>query len=236
MTVQEIRADLKKRSNSAKAKSSAWFFKTNKGQYGHGDIFLGVTVPEQRQLVKKYRHLPLQEVLQLLRSPIHEHRLTAVMILAEQMKKADEPARAKIVKAYLANTKWVNNWDIVDSSAHQILGLYLLNRSWSLLRTLATSKNLWERRIAIIATYAFIKRGNFEPTVAVATLLLKDEHDLIHKATGWMLREMGKENQSVEEAFLQKHAANMPRTMLRYAIEKFPPTRRKWYLDRRIHT
>lgn len=219
-------SDLQEFASPAKAKSSAWFFKTGKGQYGEGDQFIGVTVPLQRMVAKKYKDLPLKDIDQLLNSPIHEHRLTALFILVGQYKKL--PAR--VYDFYLKHTTKINNWDLVDSSASYIVGEWLMDKDRTILYKLARSKNLWERRIAIIATGAFIKNKEFKDTFAIAELLLHDDHDLIHKAVGWMLREVGKRDQKAEEAFLKKYYKTMPRTMLRYAIEKFSEDKRHEYL------
>ena len=221
-----VQSDLKKYASSARAKNSAWFFKTGKGQYGEGDIFIGVTVPEQRIVAKRYRDLSLSEIEKLLTSPIHEHRLTALFILVN----SSIPIKQKY-DFYLSHTDRINNWDLVDSSAGYIVGEYLYDtRDRNILLQLAKSKNLWERRIAIIATQAFIKEGDFAMTFAVSEILLEDSHDLIHKAVGWMLREVGKRNHEVEESFLKKHYKTMPRTMLRYAIERFGQKKRHEYL------
>lgn len=221
-----VQSDLKSFATPARAKSSAWFFKTGKGQYGEGDKFIGVTVPDQRIVAKKYIDLPFKEIEKLLISPIHEHRLTALFILVGAYKKA----KKEVYDFYLKHTKYINNWDLVDSSASLIVGEWLLNKERSVLYTLAKSKNIWDRRIAIIATGAFIKNGEFADTLKIAQILLKDSHDLIHKAVGWMLREVGKRDEKAEEAFLKKHYKCMPRTMLRYAIERFPESKRHEYL------
>jgi len=219
-----VESDLQKLANKDKAVFVARYFKTGKGEYGEGDVFLGITVPAQRIVAKKYKDLSLTEIENLLYSPIHEHRLTGLMILAR--KKSSK----EIVNFYLKHTKQVNNWDLVDSSAH-IVGMYLLHKeNRSILVKLAKSKNLWERRIAIVATHEFIKEKDFDMTFTVAEILMKDTHDLIHKAVGWMLREAGKRDQEAEESFLRKHYKTMPRTMLRYAIERFSENRRHEYL------
>lgn len=221
--------DLNAYANPKKAKDCAWFFKTGKGEYGEGDVFLGITVPLQRKLAKKYKDLSLKHTEQLLSSKIHEHRLTALFILIDKYRKGD---KEEIVNLYLKNAKRVNNWDLVDSSAHHILGDYLLDKPRNILYKLAKSKNLWEKRIAIISTAAFINKNDFKDTLRISEILLNDDHDLIHKAVGWMLREVGKKDQSVEEKFLKKYHKTMPRTMLRYAIEKFSPAKRKFYMKR----
>lgn len=227
MTVQ---SDLQKIANPRKAQNSAWFFKTGKGQYGEGDVFIGITVPDQRAIAKKYTDLPLSEIEKLIKSPIHEYRLTGFMILVYVFEKADEQKRKHIYNFYLAHATCANNWDLVDSSAHIVGGYLLDKKDRKILVKLAKSKNLWERRIAIIATHVFIKRDDFVMTFHVADMLMGDTHDLIHKAVGWMLREVGKRNQPAEEEFLKKHYKTMPRTMLRYAIERFSPSKRAFYM------
>jgi 3-methyladenine DNA glycosylase AlkD len=231
-TLAQLRKDLARFASPAKAKISASFFKTGKGEYGEGDVFLGVTMPEVRSVVKKYLHLPLEDIKLLLQSKIHEHRLTGLLLLVEKFKKAGEAGKEKLIEFYLKSTKYVNNWDLVDTSAHQLLGEWLQDKPKEILHKLAKSKSLWERRISIVATYAFIRRRQLEHTLAIAEKLLHDSHDLMHKATGWMLREVGKREQRVLEQFLNRHAKTMPRTMLRYAIERFPEKRRKHWLSR----
>lgn len=206
------------------------FFKTGKGEYGEGDKFIGVTVPAQRIIAKKYSALSLDEIDALLKSPIHEERLTALIILVGKYKKGDSHTQKKIYDFYCAHTGNINNWDLVDSSAQYIVGEYLVERERNILYKFTRSKNLWERRIAIIATWAFIRRGDFSDTFAIATVLLTDKHDLIHKAVGWMLREVGKRDSVQLEGFLMKNIHVMPRTTLRYAIERFPVQKRKQYL------
>lgn len=207
------------------------FFKTGKGEYGEGDRFLGIRVPAIRKCVKDYRLIGLMDALELLGSPFHEVRLLAVLLLVDQYARAeDRSQQAAVYKAYLSHARRINNWDLVDCSADKIVGEHLFSRSRKPLYRLARSKDLWERRIAIIATFHFIRRGAFEDTLAVAEQLIGDDEDLIHKAVGWMLREVGNRNRKIEEAFLNKHYRNMPRTMLRYAIEKFPEKERLAYL------
>ena len=230
--LNEIKHDLQKLANPKKAKILSGFFKTGKGQYGEGDIFLGITVPEQRKIAKKYTSLTLREIQELLSSDIHEHRLTALFVLIDKYKKSDSIGKKEIFEFYLNNTKKINNWDLIDLSAEKILGTYLLEKDKSILHTLAKSNNLWEKRIAILSTFQFIKNNKFEDTLKIAELLLDDNHDLIHKAVGWMLREIGKRNQAAEEQFLKKHCKEMPRTTLRYAIERFDENKRKLYLGK----
>lgn len=207
------------------------FFKTGKGQYGEGDIFLGVMVPGQRRIAKKYETLSLKDIRKLLSSKIHEHRLVALIILVNQYKKGDEHDRDKIVDFYLRYSKYINNWDLVDLSAPNIPGEYLLNKDRAVLYRLARSKNLWERRIAIMSTFAFIRKNDFEDALRISVLLLHDDHDLIHKAVGWMLREVGKRDFKAEEDFLKEHYRVMPRTMLRYAVERFDQTKKRLFMN-----
>lgn len=214
-----------------RADVSRWFFKTGPGQYGEGDVFVGLTVPQMRVLAKEYRALSLPEIKKLLHSKIHEERLIALLVLVLQFQKGDEATKKTIYLFYLDNLDRVNNWDLVDSSADKIVGEWLLCRSTAVLTKLARSKNMWHRRVAIIATFQFIKNNRFEETLRIAALLLADKHDLIHKAVGWMLREVGKRSLAVEVAFLDSHANHMPRTMLRYAIERFPEAKRRAYLN-----
>jgi 3-methyladenine DNA glycosylase AlkD len=232
--LDQIKRDLLQLSNPEKAKKLSGFFKTGKGQYGEGDIFLGIPVPEQRKVAKKYRDLPLSDVRELLSSKIHEHRLTALIILVSKYEKADDSGKKEIFSFYLKNTENIDNWDLVDLSAPKIVGDYLFNKDTSILFKLAKSDNLWERRIAIISTFTFIRNNDFEDALSISELLLHDEHDLIHKAVGWMLREIGKRDQETEERFLNKHCMQMPRTMLRYAIEKFDKNKRKFYLAQKL--
>jgi 3-methyladenine DNA glycosylase AlkD len=215
--------------NRERATHSLRFFKTGPGQYGEGDRFLGLTVPEMRRVVREFRELPLAGAEALLASPWHEERLVALMILVEQYRRTPA-ARAAIYRLYLGRTDRINNWDLVDVSAAHVVGAHLAERSRKPLYRLARSASLWERRIAIVATQHFIRRNEFADTLAIARLLLRDRHDLTHKATGWMLREVGKRDEAALRAFLDEHAAAMPRTMLRYAIERFPPPLRRHYL------
>lgn len=232
MTTASPQQQLKKLANPKKAIGVARFFKTGKGEYGEGDMFLGITVPQIRIVAKQCKDLSLKEMEKLLQSKIHEERLLALIILVNQFKKADEDKQKQIFDLYLSNTKYINNWDLVDVSAEYIVGGYLIDRSKTILKTLAQSKLLWERRIAIIATFQFIKQKQHEHTFIIAKILLRDDHDLIHKAVGWMLREVGKRiSETIEETFLQQHYQQMPRTMLRYAIERFEEKKRKKYLN-----
>ncbi|MBN1778632.1 MAG: DNA alkylation repair protein [Candidatus Buchananbacteria bacterium] len=228
--INEIKKEFNRLANKSQAVILQRFFKTAKGQYGYGDIFLGIKVPAQRQLAKKFFDLKLSEIQQLLNSQIHEHRLTALFILIGQYKKSDQKNKQKIFNLYLKDTKKINNWDLVDLSAPNIVGDFLLDKPRNILYQLAKSKNLWEKRIAILSTFAFIRNHEFEDTFKISEILLQDEHDLIHKAVGWMLREVGNRDQNIEEQFLRKYYKEMPRTMLRYAIEKFVENKRKKYL------
>ena len=210
------------------------FFKTGPGQYGEGDRFIGVKVPGVRAVCRECRGASLPEIRSLLRSPVHEERLLALLMLIDAYKAGDDAVRRRIYDFYLAHTAFINNWDLVDASAAQIVGAWLHERSRAPLTKLARSRSLWERRIAIIATFDFIRRGEFDETLRVSDLLLHDEHDLIHKAVGWLLREVGKRDGAVERAFLRTRYKTMPRTMLRYAIERFPAAERKRYLTGQV--
>jgi len=210
------------------------FFKTGEGEYGEGDIFLGIKVPDQRKIAKKYTGLSLTKIQELLNSKIHEHRLTGLIILTNKYKKSHQENKANLFNFYLKNTKNINNWDLVDLTAPNIVGDFLFDKNKDTLYKLVRSKNLWEKRIAIISTLHFIKKQEFEDTLAISELLLKDNHDLIHKAVGWMLREVGKKDIEVLKKFLKQHYKNMPRTMLRYSIEKFPEEERKKWLKGKI--
>lgn len=224
--------ELKKYANPKKARVFVRFFKTGRGEYGEGDRFLGLTVPQTRTISRKYfQLLNLDDIQKLLKSKIHEHRLSALMILRFQYDQGDKGTKKSIVKFYLVNTKHVNNWDLVDLSCEYIIGNWLLDKDRSLLYKLTRSENLWERRIAIISTFEFIRSNQFEDTLRISEMLLTDKHDLIHKAVGWMLREVGKRDQKIEEDFLKKYYQIMPRTMLRYAIEKFTAKKKRFYLS-----
>ncbi len=222
-----IKSDLDRMRNPVRAKTLSGFFKTGPGQYGEGDIFLGLTAPQIREMADKYKDIGMNELRELLNSKVHEHRSVAVVILTHQFKKDPET----VFDFYLKNRRNINNWDLVDISAPNIVGTYLLTRDRKILYKLAKGK-LWERRIAIISTLAFIRNNQFDETLNISKMLLSDEHDLIHKAVGWMLREVGKKNMAVEENFLKRYSGQMPRTMLRYAIEKFPESKRKIYMKK----
>lgn len=230
ISLRNLERDLHGAASPSRAKASLWFFKTGKGEYGEGDKFLGVITHQKRVLAKKYRRLPLADVIKLLQSPYHDFRQTALFILNEQYARGTVADQEKIAKCYLQNTSQVNNWDLVDCSAPHILGEYLATRSRAVLYRLARSRVLWERRIAIIATFAFIRRDEYNDSIRLAKILLSDPHDLMHKAVGWTLREVGNRDRQTEEQFLKKYAHRMPRTMLRYAIEKFPSRQRAVYL------
>lgn len=234
MSAAELKNTLRKLADPKQAKILSRFFKTGKGEYGEGDKFLGIKVPVSRKIAKQFKVVSLEDIRELLYSPIHEERLISLFILTEQFRKADENKKKIIYGFYLKNLKQINNWDLVDLSAEKIIGAYLLDKDKQVLFKLAKSKNLWERRIAIMSTFHFIKNGEFDTTLKVSEFLLNDDHDLIHKAVGWMLREIGKRNLAKEEKFLKQHYKSMPRTMLRYAIEKFPEKRRQAYLKGKI--
>jgi len=209
------------------------FFKTSSGQYGEGDIFRGIRVPVLRKLSKEYQLIPLEQVVSMLQSAYHEYRLLALFILVLKYAKANEGGKDNIYTLYLGNTALINNWDLVDASAEHIVGAYVSDKSKEPLYQLANSPSIWERRIAILATFHFIKRERFDETLKIAEILLTDKEDLIHKAVGWMLREVGKRDAECEDSFLNSHYHKMPRTMLRYAIEKYSQDKRLDYLKRR---
>jgi 3-methyladenine DNA glycosylase AlkD len=235
----KVKSDLRKLKNFGKSKILQRFFKTGKGDYGEGDIFWGIIVPLQRKIAQKYKDLSLAEIQKLLASKIHELRLTALFILVNQFKKEDEKNKTEIFEFYLKNIININNWDLVDLSAPNIIGEYLYQISVGkklcmpmivVFEKLSTSENLWFRRIAVLSTYTFIRHNEYKIPIALFEKLLKDKEDLIHKAVGWMLREIGKRDLQVEVNFLEKHYKVMPRTMLRYAIEKFDEEKRSYYL------
>ena len=230
MSIPEIQAKLRAFASAEHAKAAQWFFKTGPGEYGEGDQFIGVRAPELRRLAKELKATPIDDCLQLLQSPIHEDRSLALLILVPAFAKGDAATKQNIYEAYLRHTDFINNWDLVDASAPHIVGAYLFDKSRKPLYKLAKSNSLWERRISIIATQHFIRQNDFTDTLQIAKLLLQDKHDLMHKAVGWMLREIGNRELATEESFLQIHYKIMPRTMLRYAIEKFPEPKRQAYL------
>lgn len=231
MNITQLKNDLHKFADTEKAIFLQRFFKTGKGEYAEGDILIGVTVPQSRAIAKKYFNISLTDNIKLIRSKIHEERLVALFILCDKFNKGNEDEKKKIYKLYLDNTKFINNWDLVDSSAYKIVGEYLLNRDRSILYKLVKSKLLWDRRIAVISTLAFIKKGQLIDTFLLSELLLNDKEDLMHKACGWMMREAGKFDITLVEEFIIKNYNKMPRTMLRYAIEKFPEAKRKSFLQ-----
>jgi len=230
MSFDEIHAKLQSLGDPERAEFLGKFFKTGPGHYGEGDVFLGLRVPQIRNLAKLYQSLPLAETIRLLQSPIHEARLLALIILIRQYARGGASLQGAIYDEYLRNTRFINSWDLVDVSAEHIVGAHLRTGSRGRLYSLAASTLLWDRRISIMATFHFIKHAEFEETLHIARLLLHDPEDLIHKAVGWMLREVGKRDRPTEERFLCEHYGTMPRTMLRYAVEKFPEELRQRYL------
>jgi len=234
MSLTEIRKAISKQKNPTQALVLQRFFKTGKGEYGEGDIFYGIKVPEQRTIAKQFKDLTFDDLKELIKSKVHEERLIAAFILVDQYKRGDEKKKKIIFDFYLKNRKGINNWDLVDLSAPKIVGMHLLDKEKKLLYKFANSKDLWEKRISIISTQTFIREYFFEDTLNISKILLHDKHDLIHKAVGWMLREIGNRDLETEEEFLKKHYKTMPRTMLRYAIEKFPEQKRIAYLRGKI--
>jgi 3-methyladenine DNA glycosylase AlkD len=230
----DIRRTLRLHASGAKAKILQRFFKTGPGQYGEGDCFLGIVVPDIRRTAVKYRGAPDAAVLKLLASEYHEERLLALLIFVLQFPQADIPRRKQLYTYYLDNIRFINNWDLVDLSAPHIVGAWLMDKDRKPLLRLARSRDLWKRRIAVLASFAFIRENDFRDALAISKMLLRDEHDLIHKSVGWMLREIGKRSVAAEEQFLKRHYKTMPRTMLRYAIERFPETKRKRYLEGKV--
>jgi len=235
MLARDLIKEMRRSADSERAEFFAGFFQTKAGQYGEGDRFLGgFTVPAMRKIARSYAGLKLPEVAKLLRSKFHEHRFVAAEILVYQYEHGGSTEKKNICDFYLANRRFINNWDLVDTSVEYIVGDYLAGRSKAILYRLARSPKLFERRMAMVATFAFIRKGEFKDTLAIAKILLHDPHDLIHKAVGWMLREVGKRSPAQEIKFLDAYAAEMPRTMLRYAIERFPERKRKYYLRQRV--
>jgi 3-methyladenine DNA glycosylase AlkD len=233
MGLTELRRDIRNVASAKRARINARFFKTKPGQYGHGDVFIGLSVPQARKIAHKHLDLPLSDVKVLMKSKIHEERVIGLEILTAKFRKSDETGKKTYFEFLLKNLDAVNNWDLVDGAAPYIIGPYLVDKPGErkILYKLAESKNLWHRRVAIIATYAFIRKGDFKDTFNIAELLMKDKHDLIHKAVGWMLREIGKRDSEAEEAFLRKHYRTMPRTALRYAIERFGKGKKLFYMS-----
>lgn len=234
MPSTEIRVKLKKLGRGRTANVLQRFFKIGPGEYGEGDVFLGIRVHQLRKLAKEYQDAELEVIEELLRSSIHEERLLALLILVRAYSSGDTRDKARLYRFYLRHTRYINNWDLVDASAEHIVGDFLMDKDKTPLYRLARSRSLWERRISIMATFHFIKHGGFSETLRIATLLLVDKEDLVHKAVGWMLREVGKRDLKVEEAFLRDHCKRMPRTMLRYAIERLPEFKRQKYLTEMI--
>lgn len=237
MILEKLKKDLRSFADSERAKNSSRFFKTGKGEYGEGDKFLGIVVPDCRKISRKYyKEITLSKLQKLIKSPYHEERLVALIILVLKFQKGKDEDRKKIYDFYLSNTKYINNWDLVDLSAPYIIGGYLSGKDKNVLNKFAKSKNLWEKRIAMLGTFYFINKDKeAEKALEIAEVLLHDKHDLIHKAVGWMLREIGKNcGEETEEKFLKKHYKTMPRTMLRYAIEKFEETKRRRYIEGKI--
>ena len=234
MTLNDIQTQLRKLGNKERAKVLQRFFKTGPGEYAEGDVFLGIRVPELRKLAKEYEDINLKVVQQLLKSSLHEERLLALLILVRSYARGNESLRERIYKLYLKHTQFINNWDLVDVSAEHVVGHFLMDRSKAPLYKLAKSSVLWQRRISIMSTFHFIKRQEFAETLKIAKMLISDEEDLIHKAVGWMLREVGKRDLKAEEGFLKQHYKKMPRTMLRYSIERFPEPKRQRYLKGKI--
>ncbi|MFH1378919.1 MAG: DNA alkylation repair protein [bacterium] len=230
MQFKSVQQALRKHASKKKAAILQRFFKTGPGEYGEGDVFAGVTVPQIRSVVKTYRDLPYADIIKLLKSPIHEERLCALLILVQRFSKGSCKDKQKTYEVYLNHIKYINNWDLIDLTACHIVGPYLKDKNKKILYSLANSSSLWERRIAVLATFSYIKDNIYTDSIKIAEILLQDTEDLIHKAVGWMLREIGKRNQQIEEKFLKKHYKTMPRTMLRYAIEKFPENKRKSYI------
>lgn len=231
-SLTRLKKELRKYADKKKALILERFFKTGPGEYGEGDLFIGVRVPFIRAVAKKYLTLSRKEIAMLLGSSIHEERLLALLILVGQFERADVRDREKMFRFYLNHTRSINNWDLVDLTSHRIVGNFLADKKRALLYGLARSPSLWERRIAIVATFHFIRRGQFKDTLRIAHLLLRDREDLMHKAVGWMLREVGKRDRKQLELFLSKYCALMPRTMLRYSLEHFPEGKRAFYMTR----
>jgi len=230
MNLTDLKKEILELADEKNAEQYKRFFKTGKGEYGEKDKFLGVRVPNLRKIAKKYKNIDYDDILELLKSEFHEERLTALFILIHKFKKD----RETVYNIYINNLKYVNNWDLVDTTAPHIVGAHLFDKDKSILYKLANSKILWERRVVILSTFYFIKKNEFKDTIEISKILLNDKEDLIHKAVGWMLREVGKRDINVLEDFLKMHYKNMPRTMLRYAIEKFPEEKRKKYLNGEI--
>ena len=231
MIALKIQKRLRQFASRDKARVLQGFFKTGPGEYGEGDIFLGVVVPDIRRVAKEFQDTPVGEIKKILASRYHEERLLALLMLVREFAQGDEALKKRIYGLYLRSTRYINNWDLVDVSAPNIIGTYLLDKSRKPLYAFAKSNDLWKRRIAILSTFTFIRQNDFDDTLRISKILLEDDHDLLHKAVGWMLREIGKRDLRAEERFLKQHYKKMPRTMLRYAIERFPEGKRRNYLD-----
>jgi 3-methyladenine DNA glycosylase AlkD len=229
-TLASARAALRAKADPARAASVARFFRTGPGAYGEGDVFLGVTMPQVRAVARAHRDLPLAALAGLLASKLHEERMLAVVVLADRAARAEPSEADALARFYVKHLDGINNWDLVDVSAPHVLGPYFLDRSRAPLHRLARSPSVWRRRVAILTTQHFIRQGEVAETMRIARLLLRDEHDLIHKAVGWMLREAGKRDPAALDRFLATHAARMPRTMLRYAIERLPAEQRERWM------
>ena len=227
MTAQSLIKTLQMLADKEKSQFLQRFFKTGKGQYAEGDIFWGIKVPETRQVAKAYRGMPIVELGKIMKNPVHEVRLCGLLILVEKFNKANEADKKQIIDFYLANTQYINNWDLVDLSCYKILGNYLLDKPRDVLYHLAKSENMWEQRIAIVTTLAFIRNSEFDDTLSISEMLLDHRHDLIHKAVGWMLRELAKKDEFLMLQFIEKHYNRLSRTTLRYAIERLPEKQRK---------
>jgi 3-methyladenine DNA glycosylase AlkD len=227
-----LRAEIKKAASRTRAKNLSWFFKTGPGEYGEGDVFIGLSVPQCRALAKKFSDISFSEKQKLLGSKVHEERMIALLMFLREFEKGDDLTKKKVFKTYLGSTKYINNWDLVDLTAPRIVGITLCpQKNCSLLTRLANSKSLWERRISVLATFWYIKNNEFSEPLRIAKILLYDTQDLIQKAVGWMLREVGNKSLKTEKDFLKKYYKTMPRTALRYAIEKFPKSERVKYLQ-----
>jgi 3-methyladenine DNA glycosylase AlkD len=230
--IDKILKELKSKKNPADAKILSWFFKTGKGQYGEGDVFWGIRVPVLREIVKKFKEASLKDIQELLNNKVHEQRLTGLLILVEKYKTREN--KKEIYDFYLKNTRNINNWDLVDLTAPNIVGNFILEnkKERKILYSLVKSKNLWERRISILSTFTLLRDKEYKDVLKISEMLLKDKHDLIHKAVGWMLRELGKRDKAIEIKFLEKYCKVMPRTMLRYSLEKFDVKEREKYMKK----
>ncbi|MBR9675623.1 DNA alkylation repair protein [Candidatus Woesearchaeota archaeon] len=233
MSYEKIVNELEDQSDEERKHSSKWFFKTGPGEYGEGDVFIGLTMPQIRKTAKKYKETGFEDVKKLISNKVHEYRMTGYLILTYKYEKADDDLRREIYEFYIKNRNGLNNWDLIDVTTPKIVGLFLLDKDRSILYEFAKSNDLWEKRIAVLSTFTFIKNGEFEDAIKISEILLKDSHDLIHKAVGWMLREIGKKDEKRLTNFLDKYATKMPRTMLRYSIEKFEENKRLYYLKKK---